>query len=285
MDWDDYRYFLVSARSSSLRAAAKKLKVSHSTVLRRLDRLEARLGTRLFERGAAGFQLTQSGEDVLLGAAEIEDSLQTVDRLVTGQDTALSGGVIISMPDILAHHTLFPDIKLLNRKFPGIQLKVDLTYSLANLNKREADIAIRFTNNPSEDLVGRAVGDLYSAPYATKKYIEQHKPKTKKSTAQWIGWGDPSKWLPRSVFPHLGILGVFDNMTLQIDLAKAGMGVGMLPCVIADKIPSLVCLAEPKKLGSAWVLYHADLRATTRIRIVRDFFVDALREKLANHAK
>ncbi len=284
MDWDDYRFFLMVARAPSIRAAASKLGVSHSTVLRRVDRLEDTLGARLFERASGGFSLTPAGEDVLLSVKEIEESVQSIDRSVTGRDASLEGLVRVSMPEVMAHPLLFPDLSKLKEQFPNINLEIELSYGLSNLHKREADIAIRFTNSPPDDLVGRKVGEFAMAAYATQTYIDEHKPSNHDSTAQLIAYGNPDVWRPRHGFDHLSAMGFFDNISLQIDLANASLGIGSLPVYIADREPKLVRISEPTMHRDIWVLYHTDLRYTSRVRVVRDFFVDGFAELFGNYA-
>src|SRR5260370_42369761 len=64
IDWDDVRYFLAGARGGSARAAAERLGVNHSTVLRRIAQLEERLGVQMFEKPPSGYRLPAAGEEV-----------------------------------------------------------------------------------------------------------------------------------------------------------------------------------------------------------------------------
>ena len=276
MDWDEYRVFLVVARSRSVREAAQTLEVSHSTVLRKIDQLESRLGARLFDRLSVGFQLTSVGEDVLQGANDIEESIQGIDRLVTGRDGALEGLVRISMPAVLVHQRLFPDVKSFNKQFPGIKLEVELSYQAANLARREADLAIRFTQAPPEDLIGRKLGSLAMVPYATQAYLKKHDPLDTNSGALVIAYGNPDTWSPPAQLAHLDVLGFYDDIALQINLTKQGAGVGILPSCICDAEPSLVRVTEPVVRYDLWVLYHTDLRYTSRVRAVRDFVLNSM---------
>lgn len=278
LDWDDYRIFLTVARTPSVRAAANDLEVSHSTVLRRLDRLEDKLGARLFERRNVGFRLTPAGEDVLQGVHDIEESVQSIDRSVTGRDSALEGLVKLTMPDVFAHRALFPDLKQFNRQFPNIQLDVDLSYTLADLSKREADIALRVTDNPPDDLVGRNLGPAFMAAYAERDYVKKYNPHKADSKAQRIGFGNPDTFECTYGFDHLNVVGYFDNMMLQVTLAKQGMGVAVLPVIIGESEPELVRVSEPKEHASIWLLYHMDLRYTSRVRAVRDFLQESMTE-------
>lgn len=284
MDWNDYQFFLVVARTPSVRAAAAELNVSHSTVLRRVENLENRLGARLFERQTVGFRLTSAGEEVFAGAKEIEESIQSIDRAVTGRDSSLEGLVKISMPSIFSHPAVCPDVVSFKDQFPGIKLEIDLSYKSVNLNKREADIAVRFTNSPPEDLVGRRVGRAAMAPYATKNYLRKHKPMEAKSSAQLIGYGNPDTWHAVAGFEHLDVVGFYDDIFMQVDLIKRGLGIGVVPMFMCSPDPNLVQLMPPAQVFDVWVLYHTDLRYTSRVRAVRDFLVSQLTEKLSDGA-
>lgn len=281
LDWDDYRVFLMVSRKPSIRAAASELEVSHSTVLRRLDRLEKKLGARLFERRAVGFRLTAAGEDVLQGVHDIEESVQSIDRSVTGRDSALEGIVKVTMPDVFAHPPLFPDLGVFGEKFPNIQLEVDLSYSIADLGKREADIALRVTSEPPEDLIGRKLGPAYMAAYAEKSYVARYQPQESDSKAQRIAFGNPELWHCEYGFNHLAVVGFFDNMMLQLALTRQGIGVASLPVVIGEAEPDLVRISEPISRGDIWLLYHTDLRNTSRVRVVRDFLQYSVLDQLA----
>jgi molybdate transport repressor ModE-like protein len=280
LDWDDYRIFLMVARTPSIRAAADALGVSHSTVLRRVDRLEDILGARLFERRTVGFRLTPAGEDVLQGVHDIEESVQSIDRSVTGRDSALEGIVKVSMPDVFAHPSLFPDLKLFSEQFPNIQLEIDLSYTFADLSKREADLALRVTSDPPDDLVGRKLSEANMAAYAHKDYVAKHRPHEPDSTALRIASGTPDTFECLHGFEHLNIMGYFDNMMLRITLAVQGAGVASLPTIIGESEPDLVRISEPLHMADVWLLYHMDLRYTSRVRAVRDFLQQSVVKQL-----
>lgn len=282
MDWDDYRIFLHLANAPSVRAAANRLQISHSTVLRRIDRLETKLETRLFDRNA-GFSLTPAGSEVLAGAKDIEESIQSIDRSVTGRDSALNGEVKITMPDAMIHPALIPDFKKLRQQFPGITIRTELSYETLDLRKREADIAVRITDNPPDDVVARKVGTFGAAAYATKEYVEEFDPLHPDSKAELIGWGTSENWVTPAGLSHLRIAGHFDNILLQTQLTLRGAGVGILPIPLAELEPSLVKLSDALNIHTMWVIYHSDLRYTSRVRVVRDFLLESFSEKLAKH--
>jgi len=269
LDWDNYRFFLAVARATSIRSAALRLGTSHSTVLRKLDSLEDELGARLFERRGQHLRLTAAGEDVQQGAQELEESVQGIERMVTG-----------TTPDWFTHSTLLFDIATFRAKFPNIKLKVDFSYRPVDLGKREADVAIRIATRPPEDLVGRNLGPFYMAAYATQTHIDNCNPRDLASSSGMFAWGSPDTWQPRHGFDHLPAIGFFDNVPLQCDLARQGVGVASLPCLLGENIHDLVRISEPLYMADTWILYHSDLRYTSRVRAVRDFLCVSLQERI-----
>jgi DNA-binding transcriptional LysR family regulator len=151
-----------------------------------------------------------------------------------------------------------------------------LSHSIADLGKREADIAIRLTGMPTDDLVERRVGQAHLAAYATAAYIDQHPPLKLDSKAQLIAYGSPQNWQSRHGLEHLSPVGFYDDILLQVNLAQQGLGVASLPCMIADSEPALQRLTAPEIFTDIWVLYHGDLRHTWRVRAVRDFLMESV---------
>ena len=163
--------------------------------------------------------------------------------------------------------------------------KSDLSYTFADLSKREADLALRVTANPPDDLVGRKLNEATMAAYAHKDYVKKHKPQEPNSTALRIASGTPDTFECLHGFEHLNIMGYFDNMMLRITLAIQGAGVASLPTIIGDSEPCLERLSEPLHMADVWLLYHMDLRYTSRVRAVRDFLQQSVERRLEKRAK
>ena len=102
LPWDDLRTLLAVARGGSLAAAARRLGVNHSTVFRRINALEARLGLRLFERLRSGYLPTAAGSELLESAERIETELLDVERRLAGRDLRLTGAIRLTAPDDVA---------------------------------------------------------------------------------------------------------------------------------------------------------------------------------------
>jgi DNA-binding transcriptional LysR family regulator len=284
MDWSDLRIFLALARQRSVRSAGEALAVSHSTIARRIDTFEGRLGVRLFDRQSSGYSLTAAGEELLKTAERVEDDINGAERRLVGQDAKLRGEIKLTMPDALATHLLMPDLAAFATTYPEIELEVIFSYDSLNLEQREADVAIRFVppgRSPAENLLGRRLLCVAQTVYATPGYLALHDLGAEPPTACWIGWADHApfpQWVRESPFPNIPARGRLYNVAIQLEATKQGMGLGMLPCFLGDCEPSLVRVpdAQPQQLFDLWVLSHEDLRATARMRVFRDFIAEAI---------
>ena len=285
LDWDDIKHFLAISRYGSVRAAADKLGVSHSTVARHIEAFEKRLGVRLFERSPGGYAITAAGEEVLAVAEQIESEIHGLERRIAGRDQQLGGAIRVTMVDVLCTHLLMPHLAEFSNLYPDISLEVvvahDIAFDTLDLSKREADVALRFTQNPPGQLVGKCLANMYCAAYASKEYIKRHD-FDNGTTARWIDCvkrGDYPAWIKNSDYPHIPAKGVFQSLLLQFEAAKAGMGIGMLPCFMGD--PEQVLQRLPPGVARStydlWLLTHTDMRTTARLRVFSEFIANAVR--------
>src|SRR5215469_6876975 len=124
IDWDDVRYFLTVAREGSVRAAAERLQVNHSTVLRRIAQLEERLGARMFEKLPSGYRLTDAGEEVLEFAEQMEASSNQLQTRVLGRDQSVRGLLRVTLAPTLATHLLMPDFAEFAHLHPEVEMEI-----------------------------------------------------------------------------------------------------------------------------------------------------------------
>src|SRR5262249_7797111 len=143
IDWDDVRYFLAVARGGSVRAAAERLEVNHSTVLRRIGQLEERLGAQMFEKLPSGYRLTDAGEEILEFAVQMEASSNQLETRVFGRDQSVRGLLRVTLAPTLATHLLMPDFADFARRHPEVEMQILSSDERVNLTNREADVAIR----------------------------------------------------------------------------------------------------------------------------------------------
>lgn len=287
MDWDDCQYFLAVAAEGSVSAAARRMAQSHSTVIRRLDKLEGALDVRLFERFQSGYVLTATGEELLALLNPIDEGMQDVVRKIGGSNAALRGSIRVTTTDTLLEPVVLPAVAAFRLAYPGIRIQLMVDNRFVNLSRRDADVAIRPSNVPPDNLVGRKAGTLRTAPYAAHGYLARHGG----ADGDWDGhdWVAPDEslghlrqaaWLRQHVPVERHVVSV-DSLLGMVGAVEAGLGAGMLLCLLADGRSGLVQLApaDPALDTDVWILSHPDLRRVKRIRAFTDF----LFEELARH--
>lgn len=287
LDWDNLRYFLAVTRSGSLSGAAKSLGVNHSTVLRRLSALEQRLDVRLFERFHTGYAMTQAGEELEEKLRAVAEQIELIERRLAGADAVLGGTIRITSTDTLVHGVLGPVLAEFRSLHPRIQLQVVVRNTFLSLTKREADVAVRPSNKPPENLVGRRVGSIQTAIYASKAYLRRAA-KAKLPAGDWrahpwiapdesLGHLAQARWLASHIAPEQVALSA-DSLVAMADAVRAGVGLGLLLCLLAEPDPGLVRLAAPPpELDTqVWILTHPDLRKVRRIQALTDHLRDSL---------
>lgn len=276
-DWNDLRLVLAILRAGSLTAAAKALGVNHSTAFRRLAALEARLGVRLFERLPAGlYAPTSSGERMAAAAERVETETAALDRDLLGADLRLSGRLRVTCSETLAYALLTPCIAEFRTAHPGITVDLVIDNRVLSLSRREADVALRVSRPKEADLHGRKVADLAWALYATPSLLARlgaFRP-DRLEDVPLVGWEEAmtgvnsADWLAREA-PEAAIVYRTNSVVNQMVAARAGVGVALLPCFLADAEPGLVrAWPEPIfEIGrDLWIVTHADLRRTARVR-------------------
>ena len=266
LDWQHLKVFLATLRHTSLRTAAESLGLSHPTARRHLAALEEQLGFQLFERRRDGLHPTIEAESLRSAAQEVEQAVQSLRRIARAADPALHGPIKVTAPGTVATDLLMSDFVEFQKRWPGIELQVDVSYAVADLDKREADIAIRAVPTgklPARHLAGRKAGTVHQAVYGEGEH--------------WIGWsgnGADQSWIGRTEFAHLPVRGAFKDPALQRSACAAGLGLSLLPCFYAQ--PLLRRRSPPRPDFDLWVLVHPDLRRSPRLRVFRDFIVDAI---------
>jgi DNA-binding transcriptional LysR family regulator len=261
--WDDYRYVLAVAEAGGLSAGARRLGVSHPTVYRRLRALEARLGVRLFDRLPGGYVPTTAGAEIVREATALAGTVAALERRLAGRDLGPVGVVRLTAPDTLATHLLPEMLEVLRRQSPAIVVELVMSNEFLPLTRREADIALRPTDNPPEHLVGQRIASIGHGAYASAADIDG-----------WIGFDDglahlaTARWMAAHVAPARITLRVNTLIAMQA-AARAGLGIALLPHFMASGLVPMSGPTEPL-LTPLWLLTHRDLRRVPRVRAVLD---------------
>ena len=272
------RHFLALARTGSVRAAGSALSVSHSTVARRIEALESRLGVKLFDRNRDGYLLTDAGSEMVAAAERVEREMIALERSLAGQDARLSGPVRVTCTDPYLAKILLTALSELCAQHPGIELELDADAKYLDLSKREADVAVRALGPgvlPPEHLIGRRLVPITLCSYVATAHAARLDPERNDSGVRWLSSHQRKVMeaiVGTSSYPGVPLWGSFDSMPVMIEAAHAGLGLVMLPTYVGDLEPRLQRLAEPdvRYVADFWLLSHGDLRDNARVRAVRE---------------
>jgi DNA-binding transcriptional LysR family regulator len=277
IDWDDVRYFLAVARGGSVRAAAERLEVNHSTVLRRIAQLEERLGAQMFEKLPSGYQPTAAGEEVLELAEQMEASAHQLESRVFGRDQSVRGLLRVTMAPTVATHLLMPDFADFAHLHPDIEMEILSSGELANLTNREADVAIRVVYDRKTlplNLHGLKGPEVFGGVYMSRDRLSRWRAGAT-SPMRWImisSHGIPD-WASEGEIRVTGAPLRTTDGGAQFVAARQGLGITTLPCFVGDADPVLVRVpgTDLHMYGTLWLLTQGETRKTKRVRLFTEF--------------
>jgi DNA-binding transcriptional LysR family regulator len=289
--WDDLRFVLAVARSGHLASAAASLGVNHSTMFRRLNALEAEIGSKLFERLGGEYRPTQSGQRMIETAERMEAEALALDRELSGRDTRLSGQLRVTCSETMAFKGLMPLVAQFRKIHPGIDIDLMVENRVIDMARREADVALRATRPSQGDLFGRKVADVHWGLFASRGYLKAHgTPKSIPDLARHavIGWPELSThtragaWLAKHVPPEAIGFRV-SGFVHHCIAARDGLGVALLPVYLAAGEKHLVPAPGRLKelVTEMWIVTHRSLKDTARVRAFMEHVGDGVKRRIA----
>jgi DNA-binding transcriptional LysR family regulator len=277
LSWDEFRLVKSIADARSLVGAAERLGVNHSTVFRRLAAVELAVGARLFERSRGGYEPTAAGEDMIALATTMAESIVDFERRVAGRDIRPTGELSVTVPGAVGLHFMPAIVAEFQAHNPGVTVELILSNQALDLSRRDADVAIRLTNDPPESLVGRRICTGRWGVYCRRERVAGLGAEVIASVA-FIGFGDnvgPAsgrRWIETNVRSGR-IVAKANSAHCMLEMALKGLGAALLPCFLADSNPGLARVGYllPELDAGLWLLTHADLRRSARVRAFMDF--------------
>ena len=272
------RFFLALAREGTVSAAGRSLGVKHTTVARRIRALEEHLGTRLFDRLSDGYAMTQAAENMFEHALAMEALAQAVDRDAFGHDAELAGPLILTVAHDIADRLIVPKLRAFTEAYPHIDLQLLTTSGLVDFAAREADIAVRLTAKPPDGLVGREVVRLHHGIYGTTRTLRRRSDQV--DVILFRSEGERPTWVAEN-FPNARTVLRVDDVSSMAAATRSHLGLSRMPCFMGDTDAGLRRLdvqLAPSDWG-VWVLSHADLRSTARVRVCREFLLELIQSQ------
>ena len=286
MDWNLTHAFLTTAETGSLSAAARILGLTQPTLSRRVAALEEDLGVTLFERVGKSLILTDAGERLLVHARAMGEAAETFKLAAVSGAQTLEGRVRISAVDAYCGYILPEILEEVRIAAPNLSIDIISTHVRSDLQRREADIAIRHVRPQTDELIGKLVLETRSGFYASRSWVERHGMPASRadlSPACLIGYKDREEsaaFFSSVGFPALpeDFLITSENSFVQWELVKRGWGVGQMLREVAARTENIVELftdTEPVRVP-VWLLSHRELHSSRRIRLVFDLLAEKI---------
>lgn len=290
--WSDFLVVHAIARHGSIARATGTLAMSHATLLRRLDQIETRLQTPLFERVRGRYALTAAGHEIDEAARAMEPIAMTAETRARGKDPRPSGEVRLNTASIVATHLLPSVLAQFGTAFPDVRIELSTSREHVNLRRRDADVALRIADSVPEWLVGRKLGVLRFKAYARRGgrgAALLHDMAELAQQRRWIAFERDAidhkfdRWLNAEIDDSRVVLRV-DNFTHAAAMAQAGLGIALLPSFVEQNLIDLEPLTAPIAALDTplWLLTHAELRNASRIQVMLRAFGPALANRLAH---
>ncbi|MBY5748041.1 LysR family transcriptional regulator [Rhizobium leguminosarum] len=285
LDWDDLKLFLIVVRCKSMTAAARELKISHSTVSRRLARLEYTVGSALVERTKDGLLLTSAGLVTMRRAEEIENGVNALRSDVSNRDE-IRGTVRLATMEGIATLYLSERLVELSSRHPDLDLELVTSPQTVRVARREADLFLSFFKPHGTSLDSQLIGRFKTGLFASQAYLERNGVPSQAadlSEHRFVGYIEELiqlesvLWLEELV-PTPKIAFSSNSMMSQMFAASAGAGIVALPKFALSLNLGLVpVLDELSGEREIWMSAHQDLAYLSRVRAVKQFVKELVR--------
>jgi DNA-binding transcriptional LysR family regulator len=287
--WDELQIVLAISRHGTLATAARALRVDPTTVGRRLEAFERKLGAKLFTRTREGLRPTRAGDAAIETAVRIEDDVLAFERRTRGHDARLEGLVRITAGDGIML-SIAPLVAAFRTRYPGVQLDLMAENRVIDLVRGEADIAIRIVKPTTSTLIAQKVAKMGIALYARDDYvargprldtIDDLAAHTLVGMAPPFDNGPEAQWLARHGVTRYGVR--CNMISLALAVAASGAGIAVLPHNLAATEPRLRRVVRDAQFQprDVWLVAHREVRNRAPIRATLAFLVEDFRRNAA----
>jgi DNA-binding transcriptional LysR family regulator len=275
-NWDEIRTAYHVARLGTVSGAAEVLGVHHATVIRHIDALERRLGSKLFQRHARGYTATEAGRDLLSVAQTTEEQFAHLSSRIKGQGETVSGELVVTsiagVPDLLT-----PVIVSFQQKWPEVRVRFLTDMRVFRLDYGEAHVAIRAGSGAEEpDNVVQPLVQIKNGLYAARAYVDRHgRPASEAEFANHrfvcpdseVTRAPFHRWLRSTVSPDRITYTATEPAALEAAI-REGAGIGFLSAYRAAEDPDLVEVLPPRPEWDAQlrIVTHVDLHRTRKVQ-------------------
>jgi DNA-binding transcriptional LysR family regulator len=287
--WVDVELFLAVCRTTSLRGAAVAMGLDVSTVSRRLAGLEERFDARLFDRSRAGVQPTPIALALLETAEEMERVALSFERRIDSFDRAVTGTVRLTLTPSVGDLFLAELFAGFSAAHPNLELVVHVTDEIVDLERRRADVGLRFVRPRRGALASRRLATITHRVMGSAELVRRLGRVRSWAAVPWV--------LPETgplrarVEKHLGRATLTTNSVVaQLGLVRAGLAVAVLPTFFLEHfglqpLQPASPLEEPAwGTNDLWLVMHEAQRKVPRIAAVVQWLAERVPRLAAGDA-
>lgn len=286
IDWTQARGFLATAEHGSLSAGARALGLTQPTLGRQVAALEAALGVVLFERVGRSLVLTPAGHEMLAHVRQMGTAADALAMAAAGRSDSIEGRVSITASDAMSAYWLPAVLADLRKTAPGIIVDVIASNAVRDLQRREADIAIRHVAPKQPELIARKLPDMPAYLYASREYL--YKTGTPQTLADFqrldfIGFDADAAGVDVLNAHGLPVTAAMmratsDSGVAVWEMVRQGLGVTVMVETVARTTPDVVRIMPQiaPVMVSTWLTVHREVHTNRRIRLVYDLLATAL---------
>ena len=280
IDWSLWRSFLAVAETGSLSAAARRLGLTQPTLGRQIAALETALGRSLFVKSQSGYALADDTAALIDEARAMQLAASALSRLAAARTDRVDGILRIAASHMVGAEVLPHALAPLLAAHPGLEVELLLSNDSADLLRREADLALRMVRPAQGSLIARKLADVPLALYAHRDYLRRAgHPALPQDLQHHVLIGPDRDPALDAILQGLN-MGLtrrsfrlrVDGEAAQLGALRAGLGIGICQKGIAARDPALTEVLPglfPYRM-ECWLVTHADLRDTPRIRRAAD---------------
>lgn len=290
LNWQDIQIFLEIARTERLTDAARRLSIDHSTVSRRIRRFESQLNTQLFERSTHGYRLTEAGEQLLSFAEGMQRQASGAIENISNQNLQVNGSIRLGVTEGFGTWVITPLLSAFCARYPEVTVDLLTLPRVVNLSRHEADLAITIERPANAEMIVSRLCDYRLRLYGQHELLALHAGPTclsELSALPLISYVDDLIFSDQLCYlnPLLGMLPQPPKFSLrstsiitQLHATRAGVGLAILPCFMAQQDPSLkaVLQEEVDVVRSFWIAARPEQRQLLRVRLLWQFLRDVV---------
>ncbi|MGE8144091.1 LysR family transcriptional regulator [Pseudomonas frederiksbergensis] len=280
MNWDDLKVFIFVAKSNNVTEAGNALRVSASTVSRRIAGLEESLSTVLFLKKTNGYFLTEAGRALLPLALESEERFKLIERQMAQPSERMAGQVRIDCPELMGTHLIIPGLAEFRDQYPGIGFDFMNSAVSSKLTQSQSDIIIRLHRPDNGNFTMRRVGTLVQSLFCSEGYAAVYGLPTEAAELKHhylIGWTEEMSYMPlarwlREVSGDQKLWMRVSNLNAQLKAVEANLGIAALPAYVGHHLGLRQVLADkPSRRSEIWLLRNQATQGIGRVDRVVDY--------------